>query len=138
MKKIAIIILALEALSFGRCVVGQLTYCHGEYGQYERRYVAYGGPQAKIREMLNDPCDGAEITLFVSYLQFKSAPPEESMFKVECGGVKYRITTDSLEYLEWDEHRTTEYGGKAKAAYRRAVKAAKFVTENSGKIGWTP
>ncbi len=133
MKKIAILVVALVALSLG-CKVPGLIYCHWDTGDF----IAYGGPESKIREMLNDPCDGEKIDAFAfTYRQSKRAL-DGGRFDVYCGGVKYWITEDSLQLLIWNEQVAIEYGNKAKAAYRRAVKAAKFITENSGKIGWNP
>lgn len=137
MKKIAIIILTLVALSFG-CKVGDPMYCHEEDGSYEVKKVYYGGPESKIREMLNDPCDGAEIKSFgVSYLQFKSGRTGY-IYWVSCDEFEYYIWPDTLKLGSWHGLVPIETGSKAKAAYRRASKAAKFITENSGKPGWTP
>ena len=141
MKKIAIIILALVALAFGECRVGDLRYCHVVWdGSPGEKYVSYGGPESKIREMLNDPCDGAKITTFAfSYRQSKSGREGDS-FILYCGEwKKYHITPDSLELLQRNNTRDAiDYGNKAMLAWESASRVAKFIKEYSGKIGWNP
>ncbi len=146
MNKIAIIILALVALSFG-CKVGDTRWCyyasaasilHEEHGPYMKKEVHYGGPEPKIREMLNDPCDGAEIKSFsFEYIQFKNGR-EEEYYWVNCGEFDYYIWPDTLKLGSWHGVVPIETGSKAKAAYRRVSKAAKIIIENFVKPGWNP
>lgn len=154
MKKIAIIVLALVALSFG-CNVGDTRWCHYVEKSKKRHtdiYDGYGGPEYEIRKLLNDPCEGLHVMSFGLYSSYDN--PEETHYLIECAvNPQARVPLGTL--LEVHENKLVihlfdgihlsngpvdmeiDTGDVARRAFRRAENAASVIA-NKARYRWNP
>lgn len=140
MKKLAIFVLALAALSFG-CNVGDARWCT-EYidDSFNNTATHFGGPENTIRKMLHDPCERTRVE---DFYMLESELGETLFFVFTCPETRVWIeirNDDTLFVHKLHSNRVigTITGEKAIRAFRLADSVAKEITSRANKYNWNP
>lgn len=138
MKKMAIIILALVAMSFG-CYTGYHSQWCAEYNPEEKEwnglaYMLYGGPQSELVKLFKNPCQGDHIGYIAKYYVSGG-----ELFEIGCmteTGSRWTIVISEYSYHRTDSTEIIE----GRQAFDFMKKATDLVTSKSRKSisAWNP
>lgn len=134
MRKLAIFVLALAALSFG-CKVGDSRWCSESLSDTD---IKFGGPEPTIRTMLKDPCEGTSVRTF-ALLTHTSG---ETLFFISCPEthVWINIYEDEIRLIDSRTDKTFgRIGGeKARRAFQFADSVGTEIIRLGNNYNWNP